>query len=115
MIPLNKLEGYRSYMKDHSLIYKFVGVWPSEKKLTKWIQQKWQPQGHIELKLGVKGFFTVILSNLKDKKKVFENVPYFYYNAGLFMRYWEECYNHDREKFLAVPVWVRLFGLPINF
>ena len=74
-------------MKDHALIYKFVGVWSSERDLTRWIQQKWQPQGHIKLKLGAKGFFTVIFSNLEDKEKVFENGPYFYYNASLFMRY----------------------------
>jgi len=40
-IPLNKLEKYRSYMKVHALICKFVGVWPSKRDLTKWIQQKW--------------------------------------------------------------------------
>lgn len=31
------------------------------------------------------------------------------------MRYWEECYNPDKEKFLAAHVWVRLFGLPMDF
>eukprot|EP00253_Pinus_taeda_P015231 PITA_15231 len=45
---------------------------------------------------------------------MFENGPYFYDNVGLFMRYWEECYNPDKEKILAAPVWVRLFGLPMD-
>eukprot|EP00253_Pinus_taeda_P017858 PITA_17858 len=31
------------------------------------------------------------------------------------MRYWEECYNPNKEKFLAALVWVRLFGLPLDF
>lgn len=115
MIPANKLENYRSYMRDHALLCKFVGVWPSERDLTKWILQKWQPQGHIELKLEAKGFFTVIFFNLQDKEKVFENGLYFYYNAGLFMRFGEECYNPDKEPFLAAPVLVRLFGLPTDF
>ena len=66
IIPMNKLECYRSYMKDHALICKFIGVWPSKKNLTRWIQRKWQPRGHIELTLGAKGFFTVIFSNLQD-------------------------------------------------
>lgn len=65
--------------------------------------------------LGARGFFTVIFSNLQDKERVFENGPYFHHNAGLFMRYWEECYNLDREQFLAALVWVHLFGLPIDF
>jgi len=30
------------------------------------------------------------------------------------MRYWEECYNPNKEKFLAAPIWVRLFGLPMD-
>lgn len=115
VIPANKLERYRSYMRDHALIFKFVGVWLSERDLTKSIQQKWQPQGHIELKLGAKGFFMVIFSNLQDKERVFENGPYFYYNVGLFMHFWEECYNPDKETFLAALVWFRLFGLPTNF
>ena len=102
-------------MKDHALICKFIGVSPSKKELTRWIQQKWQPRGNIEIKLGARGFFKVIFSNLQDKGKVFENGPYFHNNASLFMRYWEECYNPDKEKILAVPVWVRLFGLPMNF
>lgn len=104
IIPMNKLERYRSYMKDHTLICKFISVWPSEKDLTRWIQQKWQPRGHIELKLGAQGFFMVIFSNLQDKERVFQNGPYFHNNVGLFMWYWEECYNLDKEKFLATPV-----------
>jgi len=115
VIRVNKLEKYRSYMRDHSLICKFVGVWLSERDLTKWIEQKWQPQGHIDLKLGAKGFFRVIFFNLQDREKVFENVLYFYYNAGLFMRFWEDRYNPNKEAFLAAPIWVRLFGLPIDF
>ena len=36
-------------------------------------------------------------------------------NAGLFMKYWEERYNPDNEKMLEAPIWVRLFGLPVEF
>jgi len=36
-------------------------------------------------------------------------------NAGLFMRHWEDRYNPDEEKLLAAPIWVRLFGLPMEF
>lgn len=31
------------------------------------------------------------------------------------MRYWEECYNPDKEKPLAASMWVRLFKLPMDF
>lgn len=87
IIPNNKMEEYRGYMKDYALICKFVGFWPSEKDLSKWIQQRWKPKGHVELKLGAKGFFRVIFSNIEKKERIFEGGPYFMNNAGLFMRY----------------------------
>lgn len=31
------------------------------------------------------------------------------------MKYWEERYNPENEKMLAAPIWVRLFGLPVEF
>ena len=33
----------------------------------------------------------------------------------MFMRYWEEYYDPDKEKFLASPLWIRLFGLSMAF
>jgi len=100
-------------MRDHALICKFVGYWPSERDLAKWIQQRWKPKGHIDLKLGAKGFFTVIFANLEDKERTFEGGPYFMNNAGLFMRHWQDRYNPYHEKMLAAPIWARLFGLPM--
>ena len=67
------------------------------------------------MKLGARGFFIVIFTSLEDKERVFENRPYFFNNGGLFTWHWEECYNPDQEKFLAVPIWVRLFSLLIDF
>lgn len=114
VIPNNKSEEYRCYMRDHTLICKFVGFWPTEKDLARWIQQRWKPKGHIDLKLGAKGFFTVIFANLEDKERIFEGGSYLLKNTGLFMRHWEDSYSPHQEKMLAAPVWVRLFGLPIE-
>lgn len=83
--------------------------------MIKWIQQWWQPEGHIDLKLGAKGFFSVIFSNLEDKENVFKDESYLFNNVEMFMRKWEEWYNPDKEKFLATPIWVRLFSLPMDF
>jgi len=102
-------------MKDHALIYKLIGIWPSKRDLIKWIQLKWQPKGHIDLKMGVGGFFIVIFTSLEDKERFFLNGPYFYYNVGLFTRFWKEFYNLDREQFMVAPIWVEIFSLPVNF
>ena len=37
------------YMKEHALIGKFVGIWPTEKTLVWWINTMWKPQGHYDL------------------------------------------------------------------
>ena len=84
VIPATKLDEYRGYMKNHALICKFIGIWPSEKDLWKWIQSKWQPKGHIDLKLGAKGFFTVIFSNLQDKERILREDPIFIAMQGSF-------------------------------
>jgi len=42
-----------------------------KKGLGEMVQQKWHPKGHIELKMGAKGFSTMIFTNMEDKKKVF--------------------------------------------
>lgn len=64
---------------------------------------------------GGQGIFTVIFANLEDKERIFEEGPHFMNNTGLFMRYWEDRYNPDEEKIMAAPIWVRLFGLLIEF
>lgn len=115
LIPNNKLENYIKYMKDHASICKFIGIWPLEMDLIKWIQLKWKPKCHNDLKLSVRGFLTVIFTSLEDKERILENGSYFYYNVSLFMRLWEEWYNTCQEKFMVAPVWVRLFALPVDF
>ena len=57
------------YMKERVLIGKFVGTWPTEKTLVWWINTMWKPQGHYNLQLGAKGFFTIIFFNEEDKTK----------------------------------------------
>lgn len=115
VIPINKLETYRNFIKYHALICKFISISPSEWDLIKWIQLKWNPRGHIDLKLGAWGFFIMIFTSLKDKEKIFENRPYFYYNVGLLMHNCGECYNPYPKKFMVTPVWVWLFGIVMAF
>lgn len=115
VVPSNKLEKHNSYMRDHALICRFVGYWPSKRELYRWIDQRWKPRGQVDLKLGAQGFFTAIFYNLEDRNRIFEEGPYFLNNAGLFVKYWEERYNPGKEKMMDAPVWVRLFGLPDEF
>jgi hypothetical protein len=51
---------YVYYIKDHSIIGKFLGIFPTERDLVAWIHARWKPQGHMDLRLGSKGYFTTI-------------------------------------------------------
>jgi hypothetical protein len=102
-------------MREHALIGKFLGLWPAERDLHKWIKYWWHPKGDYELQLSSKGFFTIILYNLEDKDRIFENGPYFFNSAGLFLRFWTERFSPDKEDFTMAPVWIRLYSLPQEF
>lgn len=52
-----------------------MGIWPSKKALVWWINTHWEPKGHLDLKLGLKGLFTMIITNLEDKNCIFEIGP----------------------------------------
>jgi hypothetical protein len=90
VIRSNKIGEHTQFMRDHALIGKFLGLWPSERDLARWIKAWWNPKGYYELQLSSKGFFTVIFYNLEDKDHVFEGGPYFYNSAGLYMCFWTE-------------------------
>jgi hypothetical protein len=58
-------------MKEHALIGKFLGLWPSEHDLMHWIKTWWNPKGDYDVQLSSKGFFMIIFYNLEDKDRVF--------------------------------------------
>jgi len=110
-----RIEEQKQFMRDNALVGKFLGLWPSERDLVKWIQYWWKPKGHYDLQLGSKGFFTVIFHNLEDRNRIFDGGPYFYNSAGLFLRFWTEKFSPEKEDFAHAPVWLRLYSLPQEF
>eukprot|EP00253_Pinus_taeda_P034687 PITA_34687 len=56
-----------------------------------------------------------MVEEIEDKEKVFEGGPYFYVAAGLFMRPWKMNFAPEWENFTSVPVWVRLYSLPLDY
>ena len=91
-------------MKEHAVICKFMGIWPLERALKGWIQEKWNPKGAIELQLGSKRFFTVVLSLLEDKDRIVEGGPYFFNSTGLYMTFWKENFMPEQEYFTRILV-----------
>lgn len=64
--PSERINARIQYMRDHALIGKFIGIWPTERALRTWISTKWRPKGDISLHLGAKGFFTAFFNCLED-------------------------------------------------
>ena len=104
-----------NYMKERALIGKFVGIWPSEKTLTWLINTTWKPQGHYELQIEAKEFFTLIFFNEEDRTRIFESGPYLYNLACLFLRPCKERFNPDNENLTIAPVWIRMYSLPTEY
>jgi len=92
-----------------------MGLWPTGKNMYTWIRNNWKPKGDITFHLGSKGFFTVVFNSLEDKDRVFEEGPYFYVAAGLHMRPWVMKFVLERETLTSVPVWIRLYSLPLDY
>ena len=56
-----------------------------------------------------------MFTNLEDKDRIFQGGPYFYAAAGLYMRPWVMNFVPERETFTSVPVWIRLYSLPLEY
>ena len=102
-------------MKERALIGKFVWIWPIEKTLVWWINTSWKPQGHYNLQLGAKVFFTIIFFTEEDRMQIFENGPYFYNSAGLFLKPWKERFDPDKENLTIASVWIRMYSFPKKY
>jgi len=56
-----------------------------------------------------------VFANIEDKDRVFEGGPYFFAAAGLYMRSWMMNFVLEWETFTSVPIWVRLYSLPLDY
>jgi len=92
-----------------------MGLWPTEKALQTWIKYHWKPKGSIDLHLGSKRFFTVVFTNIEEKERAFEGGPYLYVAASLYMLPWMTNFVTEWETFTSVPLWVRLYSLPLDY
>jgi hypothetical protein len=103
---------HTQFMREHTLIGKFLGLWPFERDLNKWIKHWWNPKGDYEVQISSKGFFTIILYNPEDRDRIFENGSYFYNSTGLFLHFWTKRFSPDKEDFMMALVWICLYSLP---
>lgn len=109
------MQARRDHMTEHAIICMFMGLWLTERVLNVWIRSHWKRKGEIDLHLGSQGFFTIVFTSLEDKDRVFEGVPYFYVVAWLYMQPLMMNFFPECETFTSVPVWIRLYSLPLDY
>jgi hypothetical protein len=51
----------------------------------------------------------------KTRTKFLKMGPYFYNSAGLYLRFWTEKFNPEKEDFTCALVWIRLYSFPQEF
>ena len=102
-------------MRDHELIGKFIGFWPTEKSLHGCIRAKWKPKGQVTLQLRPKGFFTAIFNCLEDKNRVMDEGPYFFNSPCLYLRDSIERFNQNKEDFSWTLVSIRIYSLSLEY
>jgi hypothetical protein len=49
LISSARVGEHTQFMQEHALIRKFLGLWPSERDLNKWIKHWWNPKGDYEV------------------------------------------------------------------
>ena len=91
----------------------FNGFWAKPESLNQWIYSIWIENG--DLHLYSKGFFIVKFNTVKDKKYALNEGPWFWGNARLFMTYWFSEFDPNTMVVSKMPVWVKLYNLPLHF
>jgi hypothetical protein len=104
VINLARVGENTQFMRDHTLLGIFLGLWPFEWDFMRWIKTWWNPKGDYELQLSSKRFFMIIFFNLEDKDRIFENGSYFFNSTGLYLRFWIDLFISEKIDFSFVPV-----------
>ena len=102
-------------LEKRGLICRFVGFRPSLPAFKVWAAKSWKTKGELQISIYPNGYFLVLFANNEDREKTFQGGPWFFGRAGLFMKPWHTKFKAEEEIPSVAPVWVRLFGLPIEF
>jgi hypothetical protein len=95
---------------EHGLVGQFMGIWPSPRVVSEWVDKNWSPliQGKVSSSFCGKGFFLFLFETKTDRDLIFRSGPYFMGARGLYLNSWNLDFNPENDIPSVVPVWVRL-------
>ncbi|GLJ14044.1 hypothetical protein SUGI_0224600 [Cryptomeria japonica] len=100
---------------SNSLVGKFYRNHPNIDVVRRWMGQRWNLRGKVEVASMLNNFFLFSFSNPNDYSKTLSDGPWFMGYNGCVLKHWAPGFNpmkDDTSKFL---VWVQLPELPLEF
>ena len=74
-----------------------------------------EAQGHYDLQLGSKGFFTISFLNVEDRNIVIDGGAYLFYSAGLFLITWKEKIYLEKEHMKVEKIWIGMYSFSSEY
>lgn len=96
-----------------ALICRFNSFWPKPLDLFHWIFTSWTME--CDIHLCSKGFFIVRFASREVRDTIISAGPWFWGTSGLFMTPWFPYFDPNKMTVSEVPIWVRLYNLPLHF
>lgn len=107
------LDDFVNSYETQALICRFNSFWPKPLNLFHWIFTSWTLD--CDIHLCSKGFFIVKFSSQEARDTVIRDGPWFWGTSGLFMTPWFPDFDPNKMTVTKMPVWVRLYNLPLHF
>ncbi|KAF8394791.1 hypothetical protein HHK36_018727 [Tetracentron sinense] len=96
-----------------SLVGFFVGPKPSFYVMKSTVERIWKLKGAVEVFSLDNGFFIFKLNCVEDKERILEGGPWYIRNSPLILREWDRKVSLEKLDFKEMPVWVKIYNLPL--
>ena len=112
-IDIPEIEEYVKTYEAQALICRFNCLWPKPMDLFHWIFTQWTTE--CEIHLCSKGFFIVKFKSSEDRDLIIREGPWFWGTTGIFITPCFLDFDANTITVSRMPVWVRLYKLPLHF
>ena len=94
-----------------------MGIWPSPKCVTLWLQKKWHVlfKGSLNHLFCGQGFYAFLFKNKEDYDLIFRSGPYFLGAKGMHLKKWIPNFKLENDVPSIVPVLVHFSHLPLHY
>ncbi|KAJ9535522.1 hypothetical protein OSB04_un001343 [Centaurea solstitialis] len=96
------------------IVAHFVGASLPFFVLNNSLNRLWKRCGLVNVASNYKGYYLLKFNNEEGMKYVLENGPWMINGVPLFVKKWEVGYYLERPDLKKLPVWVNLYGVPLE-